>query len=181
MKAKILSGIYYIRNKVNGKMYIGLSVNIGDRIRVHMKDLGKNFHPNTHLQKSWNKYGKDNFEFGILEECLEKEMETREIYWIETYDSFASGYNRTQGGYGVYFHNEEIRNKKRLDREGKKYPEAFIMKELRRWSKAMNTYCLSRLGITYEDLKIKENKSKKEMKELEKVEWYWNKLQEMRV
>lgn len=60
------SGVYKIVNKINGKIYIGSTVNFKDRFRDHKKLLRHDKHPNQHLQNSWNKYGEDNFEFLIL-------------------------------------------------------------------------------------------------------------------
>lgn len=44
------------------------------------------------------KYGLNNFSFKIIEECSEKKLNDREIYWITFYDSYHNGYNETQGG-----------------------------------------------------------------------------------
>ena len=55
------SGIYKILNKSNGKCYIGSSCNLNKRKYQHFNSLMKNKHYNLYLQKSFNKYGKDNF------------------------------------------------------------------------------------------------------------------------
>jgi hypothetical protein len=61
-------GVYQIKNKVNGKVYIGSTVqNFRDRLNIHLSVLRNNKHHSSHLQKSWNKYGEDNFEFSIVE------------------------------------------------------------------------------------------------------------------
>lgn len=60
-------GIYYIKNTKNNKQYIGSSKNIENRFQTHKYNLNKNKHGNIILQRAWNKYGKDSFEFGILE------------------------------------------------------------------------------------------------------------------
>lgn len=65
-------GIYEIRNKYNGKRYIGQSLDVIDRLRHHKSELRHNRHNNSYLQRSWHKYGEDNFEFAVLEECDEK-------------------------------------------------------------------------------------------------------------
>lgn len=97
----IICGIYMIKNKVNNKIYIGQSFNIKERwAKGHIKPLEMNNHINIHLQRSWNKYGKENFEFIIIEECIISELNKKEIFWIEFYDSFKNGYNRTLGGEG---------------------------------------------------------------------------------
>lgn len=49
------------------------------------------------------KYGADNFELCTLEECSDEEVNDREIYWIEQYQSFKYGYNATLGGDGKHY------------------------------------------------------------------------------
>jgi len=58
-----------IRNKINGKKYYGSAKNINKRWVRHKNDLNKNQHQNIKLQRAWNKYGAENFEFSIMEEC----------------------------------------------------------------------------------------------------------------
>lgn len=113
MSNKIISGIYYICNTVNGKMYIGESVDIYRRWREHRQDLRDGTHDNIHLQRSWDKYGECNFKFNIIEECEEDKLFEREKYWIKFYDAFKNGYNQTEGGEGCfgYKHNDEVREK----------------------------------------------------------------------
>lgn len=114
-------GIYMIKNKINNKMYIGKSKNIEYRFyNGHRKFLIKNNHANKHLQRSWNKYGEENFEFSIIEKCKEDCLNEREIYWINYYNSsnMEYGYNKTLGGDGGTF-NEEIRKKMSISRKGR--------------------------------------------------------------
>ena len=62
-------GIYKIKNKVNGKVYIGQSIRIEKRWIDHKKTLRSNSHRNIYLQNAWNKYGEENFIHEIIEEC----------------------------------------------------------------------------------------------------------------
>ncbi len=64
-----IPGVYQITNKINGNKYIGSSINIWKRWGSHLAELRKNVHTGVHLQNAWNKYGEDNFEFGILIFC----------------------------------------------------------------------------------------------------------------
>lgn len=112
MKDKIC-GIYMIRNKANGKVYIGQSVNINRRWSDHIKSLQANSHYNEYLQRAWNKYGSDNFEFSIVENCLVDDLNRLEIYYIaDYYQSYNPdfGYNLTKGGDGV-IPTEAVRKK----------------------------------------------------------------------
>lgn len=81
---KIVSGIYVIRNKVNGKLYVGSSQNIHRRALEHKSELRRGVHDNNYLQKSWNKYGEDAFQFETLEECEVVMLAEREQYWLDT-------------------------------------------------------------------------------------------------
>lgn len=60
-------GIYRITNKVNGKAYIGSSVNLADRRRVHFRQLRQGKHINEHLQRAFSSYGEGAFVFDIVE------------------------------------------------------------------------------------------------------------------
>jgi group I intron endonuclease len=93
-----ISGIYSIVNNINNKKYIGQSRNIKRRIYNHKYELRKNKHFNKHLQRAWNKYGEEHFSFEVICECSTDEINEKEKYYIELYDSFLNGYNNTEGG-----------------------------------------------------------------------------------
>jgi len=63
------SGIYEIRNMVNGHRYIGSSYDLHHRMLQHFWALKKNVHGCRHLQNAYNKYGKENIVFTPLFEC----------------------------------------------------------------------------------------------------------------
>ena len=96
------SGIYEIRNLENNKRYIGSSNNIHKRWLGHRWDLENNRHHSKHLQKAWDKYGSDVFQLFVLEAVPVEELESRERYFVELYDSTNGdfGYNETFGGKG---------------------------------------------------------------------------------
>lgn len=68
------SGIYQIKNTVNGKIYIGSSCNIKQRWRRHKKDLRKNIHHSCYLQRAYNKYGVASFEYSLLICCSKTDL-----------------------------------------------------------------------------------------------------------
>lgn len=147
--------IYCIENKVNGKKYIGMSTELNKRWSNHKSSLSNGTHINDHLQNSWNKYGKENFEFKILEDNIKEEnLADREIYWIDFYDTFeGEGYNLTKGGESLngYIFTEEHRMKISEALTGKTHTE----ESKRRMSEA-------RIGITYsEETKRKMSESHK--------------------
>lgn len=80
------SGIYVIRNLINNKMYVGKSINIYNRISQHLTLLNTNSKDeNFHLKNSWKKYGKNNFDYFVIEYCDPKEsvLQDRELFWIK--------------------------------------------------------------------------------------------------
>jgi len=95
VKLEKISGVYKIVNTINGKMYIGSSIHINDRWKEHKRDLKNNKHHSKHLQRSFNKYGEDNFEFEIIEECEENETLIKEQHYLDLYKTYDKnkGYN----------------------------------------------------------------------------------------
>jgi group I intron endonuclease len=83
----IVSGIYKIINKLNGKYYVGSAVNIDRRWSRHLYSLKKGIHHNNHLQKAWNKYTKNNFDFVIVQKLpisiSKKELFIEEQKWLD--------------------------------------------------------------------------------------------------
>ena len=105
MKLEQQVGIYCIRNKINGKRYIGQSVRLSERINYHLNRApwnDKSDEYNTPIHKSIRKYGLANFEVDILEYCTRACLDEREIYWISYYNTYPlsknKGYNQTAGG-----------------------------------------------------------------------------------
>lgn len=80
------SGIYEIKNRVNGKRYIGSSNNITRRWRQHRHCLRNNRHRNDYLQKAYNKYGEENFTFSVVVETPVDGMLQAEADQIALYE-----------------------------------------------------------------------------------------------
>lgn len=98
-------GIYIFKNKINGKVYIGQSVNIAKRYIKHKFACNniKSKEYNYPLYVAIRKYGWENFSFEILEECTIEQLNEKEIYYIKKYNSYtgfknSNGYNMTLGG-----------------------------------------------------------------------------------
>ena len=98
-------GIYKIENLIDKKIYIGSSVNLGNREYKHFWMLNKNKHDNQHLQNSFNKFGENSFKFEILEECDEQSLIERENHYINQNKS-----NNQEFGYNMALVNEFRRN-----------------------------------------------------------------------
>lgn len=81
------TGVYQIRNIVNGRLYIGSAAGtrgLHGRWKVHQRQLISNSHKNKHLQRAWNKHQDASFVFEILEECLPERCVEREQYYLDT-------------------------------------------------------------------------------------------------
>lgn len=93
------SGVYKITNQLNGKVYIGQSVDLHSRLTNHIKasiGIGTIAHQLIHDAMAEN--GIENFTFEIIEKCEKEQLNKKEKLWIETYASDKYGYNRTAGG-----------------------------------------------------------------------------------
>lgn len=113
-------GIYEIINTVTGKRYIGQSVDVYTRKRMHFCDLKKGGHFNSYLQRSFNKYGCGCFEFRVLEEVPEDILDVKEQTWICFYKSNQNnfGYNSESGGSLNKRHSKATRQKISLSHKG---------------------------------------------------------------
>lgn len=98
-------GIYALINIETLEEYIGKSINIEGRWLDHKNNAIKGI--DYHIYRAIRKYGWEKFDKHIIEECLEDELNDKEIYWIETLDTYKHGYNMTIGGDGVRFFGEE--------------------------------------------------------------------------
>lgn len=107
------SGIYKITNIINNKCYVGSAKNFSKRWNRHLKDLENNCHHSIKLQRSFNKHGKNNFLFSIIEEVqYEKDIIIeRENYWINELNSKENGYNIADASFGDILTNHPNREK----------------------------------------------------------------------
>lgn len=96
-------GIYKIENLVNHKNYVGQSIHIERRWIEHCIPSS-----NSLISKAIHKYGKENFSFQILEECTIEELDEKEMYYINKYNTLTpNGYNISeyQNGVHAYYTN----------------------------------------------------------------------------
>lgn len=90
-------GIYKITSLLNGMTYIGQSADIGERFKEHIKaGLGLESSTNI-LYSAMKRQGVENFTFEVLENCKREQLNAREAYWIEFYQSQKFGFNMTRG------------------------------------------------------------------------------------
>lgn len=111
-------GIYKITNP-KGKVYIGQSINIDQRIWMYKKGYCKK---QPLLFNSLNKYGFDNHVLSILLICKIEELNKYERLYIKKFKSNNKqfGLNLTCGGQDYWHHNEETLKKMSLAQRGNK-------------------------------------------------------------
>lgn len=117
------SGIYRITCTSTGKIYVGSAIHLASRWRHHLYVLERNMHHNPKLQRAFNKYGRQNFIFEVLELVPIPEMLTiREQYWIEYLNPFEkNGFNilhDANSALGLK-HSPESRAKRSKRQQGK--------------------------------------------------------------
>lgn len=96
-------GVYQVRNAVNGKSLVGASVDLPALLNRHRAQLRFNAHSNRALQKDWNEFGPEAFEFHILDTLKtpdrsdydpSDDLRILEELWLEKLSPFEDrGYN----------------------------------------------------------------------------------------
>ena len=54
---------------MSGSLYVGSAVNFKNRWERHVKDLKKGTHHSIYLQRAWERYGSEAFEFRVILQC----------------------------------------------------------------------------------------------------------------
>ena len=94
----IVCGIYKITNQETGECYIGQAVDIAKRWKDHAKcGLGIDTPANNKLYKAIQEYGIWNFSWELLEKCDKEQLNEKEYFYIDLYDSKNYGYNSSSG------------------------------------------------------------------------------------
>jgi group I intron endonuclease len=97
-------GIYQVRNRVNGKIFLGSSKDLKGILNRTKFQLRNNLHINKDMQRDYNEMGEENFSFEILDYLepredakvdYNNELETLENMWLEKLQPFnKNGYNK---------------------------------------------------------------------------------------
>lgn len=131
------SGIYIIKNIIDGKIYVGSACNLKSRINNHIWSLRKNKHANIKLQRAYDKYGENSFTFNVLEfvdidrddSRFKEILLEREQYWIDKTRACERGvgYNiMTKAGSNIgYVPTEETRKNISKKHKGKSFNDFF--------------------------------------------------------
>ena len=92
--SKIKTGIYKITNIQNQMTYVGQSVNVAERFKQHIKrGLGAETPTRNKLYPAMAATGLENFTFELIEECDKSELDEREKYWQNYFNSLSYGYS----------------------------------------------------------------------------------------
>ena len=132
--------IYKITNIQNNKVYIGQTIRpIKDRFHRHLNDALNNV-LDTHFARAIRKYGKENFIIEEIDSAIDQdELNKKEQYWINYYNSVNDGYNETNAiskcGGNTYLSKTEsemetIKDKIRQTKLGAKNPMARKIKRI---------------------------------------------------
>jgi len=111
------SGIYKIVNKMDGKCYIGSSVDIlgsggtSGRFYAHQRMLKLRIHHCIHLQRAYDKYGKKNFEYTIIKKVKPSKLFEVEQKYLDKAKSNPEMYYNTSYDAGKITMTEETRKK----------------------------------------------------------------------
>ena len=87
-------GVYQIVNVLDGKIYVGCSIDVRRRFYLHKRMLRMGTHDNIHLQRAWKRDGETSFRFRIIEKVADKaDLLKREKFWIDELECLTTGYN----------------------------------------------------------------------------------------
>lgn len=109
-----MKGVIYCYHCIlTGKKYIGKTRNEKIRKRAHRYKAKKGIKNNFY--NAIRKYGWENFVYGIVDEFDMLLLDEKEIYYIDFYDTYNTGYNSTKGGEGgtTWTMPEEVKNQYR--------------------------------------------------------------------
>jgi len=122
-----ISGIYKITNP-NGNLYIGQSINIEGRFRQYRNSGAKG---QRILERSFKKYGVEKHIFEVIEYCEICDLNARECYWIDYYNTWLDDNHmncRSGGSFGK--HSEASKELNRQKHLGKKHSPELIEKRI---------------------------------------------------
>lgn len=159
--------IYCVHCIPTGKKYIGQTIQkIKNRINDH---FSRSSNSRYKFHRAIKKYGKDNFIYGIIEECDYDIINEKEMFWIKAYDTFKNGYNSDTGGKNGRLVSEETKRKMSKMQKGKnKKPLTEETKrKLSEMRRGKNNHFYGKLHS--EESKLKMSKAKKGKKHSEET------------
>lgn len=122
--------IYMVKNKINGKMYIGQTINSLEKRKWKHINCALRKIDNIYFHNALRKYGADLFEWTVIDRCATiEQLNKLEIFYIGFHNTFGEGYNLTEGGDGSMGrkYSELSKLKMSIAKKGKIPSEATIM------------------------------------------------------
>ncbi len=142
------SGIYALYNTYNGKLYVGSSVNMYQRVRRHFSELNSGKHYNIHLKRAYDKY-KDSIIPIVLELVDNRDnLIEREQYWLDYFKSY-----KKEKGYNICMIADRLTGIKRTDAE--KNHLSNLYKGVKKSEETKHKMSESRKGIQYSEETLK--------------------------
>lgn len=118
-----ISGIYLITHIASLRQYVGSSANLELRWLDHQNSLQRKRHHSRYLQRVWNKYGADAFQWEILEECPTEKLLSREQWYLDNWEVVFNTCRIAGSPLGIK-HTEESRRNMSEAHKGKRLSEA---------------------------------------------------------
>ena len=183
-------GIYLIKNSVNGRFYIGSSINVKSRWASHKSTLRRGIHHSPKLQRAWNKYGEDSFEFHLIEIVEDGEdLASSEQRWMDALGAAVYGYNISPKAGSVFVSSgrplsSEHRAKIGRSRRGKGHSEEtrrlMSEKARQRVRAPMSAETKQKIGSANKGRKLPpiSEETKRKLSEAAKLDWAKRKLKE---
>lgn len=155
-------GIYCITNLINGKQYVGQSVDIEKRMDDHI-----NSDNDSKIHQAIVKYGVKNFRFEPLIRCSPEELDEQEVKFIRLLGTYENGYNQTRGGQHHVFNIEyNYENYSELKKKvSDKNEIIFNLKQENRNFKMQ----ITKLNQIIEKLEINTSRNEKDLKSKEEL------------
>ena len=152
MNLNMKTGVYFIKNEVNNKLYIGSTkASFKSRFQEHKKLLKKGNHHSIKLQRAWNKYGKDSFSFNIIEIVSKDNCRNREQFYFDTMNP---EYNMSLNAFTSEIeYTKEFREKLSKAHNAKEF-EVFDIKGNLIGKYLNQTICAEELGITQQKISL---------------------------
>lgn len=156
--------IYKATCLISNRAYIGQTKRTLDKRRKEHEQMKGDYS----FHKALKKYGLDNFVWEIIEECPDDQLDSREIYWVNYYNTYYEGYNSTKGGDNAnsldnwrQTHEKEVQQNalnglKYAQQYRQKFPEEFSKQLTKAREKAIQScskkVCCVELNIIFNSL-----------------------------
>ncbi|KJS16022.1 MAG: excinuclease ABC subunit C [Peptococcaceae bacterium BRH_c4b] len=104
-------GVYQIKNRINGKIFIGSNMNLPGSRNSYRFQLNLKCHRNKALQEDWDLYGADAFTFDILETLKTEEIPKDD--WRDALSALEDKWLNNLQPYGERGYNKEKKSKEK--------------------------------------------------------------------